>query len=1060
MKKEKSSPKPFLLRLAVVLFMAFSGFSVFGQNLITGKVLDDATNEPMIGVTILVKGTSTGTVTDLDGTFQISASRGDNLVISYMGYIEQEVKVTSDKLTINMKEDSQQLEEVVVIGYGTMQKRDITGAITSVDSKIIEERNAVNVYDALQGAAPGVSIVSSSGAPGASTSIQVRGASTFEDGGVTPLFVVDGTIVDDIDNINPTDIKNVEILKDAASASIYGARSANGVVIITTKSGEAGRPRVDFRYVQSYSKISNKLPQVNAFESRLSMAASDLANPAKTLEKFTDRTDSVGLVNSTNYYYQDLLLQTGVRNDANLNISGGTDKAKYRASLGYIGVEGVILTSYQKKYTGQFNMDYQPWKGITFTTQVRLSSDATNSINEGDVIQGSLRRDPDMIVWYPDGTLIPYYSSGGRRNPIQELVDRERLDKRYQMAITQGLRWEFTDWLSMTTNITGDFRVDRNTRFDSKERDGSADENTRKNSGEDRTGWSQKYSADSYLNFNKTFLNRHAVGATLGASMETQKRENADFYGSYFVTENIHTMNMATVYDLGNTNTTANEYALIGFFGRLNYSYGGRYILQGTMRRDGSSRFGPQSRWGWFPSASAGWRFSDEAFMRWANNVLTDGKFRLSYGITGNDKVGYYESITRYTSGSYSYNGVGGVVPVSTYGNPELRWEETRQSNIGIDLNLFRGKISIVADYYVKNTRDLLSDLNLPYTTGYNKMRVNLASLENRGWEFSVSAYPVRTRDFSWNTIANWWKNENKITDLAKDDYIQSGYWMVAKGKAAGQWYGYKNLGVFQYDVSNAYSEDYKTLLTPVLSRDTEGNVIIGLNGQPILEKYLNPDGSDYTGEVKQIKHAGAVASGGDVIWQNLPNANGEYDDKIDDSDRQILGKATPDWYASWNNILTYKDFSLSFSFYYSHGGLIYNKLKQYVTTWGGNTHKQHPEYVRTGWKYQGQITNWYALDTRGRKTMNRQELNSQYLEDGSFLRLKNVRLAYNLNNEILEKLPFNRVQAYIYGNDLLTWTNYTGFDPEIGGSVLTPGRDSSAYPRKREFGFGINVGF
>lgn len=1060
MKKEKSNLKPFFYGLLLCLCMTYPGFSAFGQNLVSGKVLDAATNEPMIGVTVLVKGTSTGTVTDHDGAFQISASLGSSLVLSYIGYVNQEVKINSNTLTIHMREDEQQLDEVVVVGYGTMQKRDITGAITSIDSKLIEERNAVNAYEALQGAAPGVSIVSSSGAPGASSSIQVRGASTFEDSGVRPLFVVDGTIVDDIDNLNPTDIKNIEILKDAASASIYGARSANGVVIITTKSGEAGKPRVDFRFIQSFSKISNKLPQVNAFESRLSLTGTDFANPARTLEKFTARTDSVGLVNSTNYFYQDLLVQTGIRNDAGITISGGTEKSRYRASLGYIGVKGIILTSYQNKYTGQFNMDYQPWNGITFLTQVRLNSDATNSINEADVIQGSLRRNPDMIVWYPDGSLIPYYSSGGFRNPIQELVARERLDKRYQMSMTQGLIWQLNKWLSLTTNVSGDFRVDRNTRFDSKERDGSADENTRINTGEDRTGWSQKYSGDSYLNFNKTWLKAHTIGATLGTSIELQRRENADFYGSYFVTENIHTMNMATKYDMGRTNTTAQEYALVGFFGRLNYSYKGRYILQGTLRRDGSSRFGPESRWGWFPSASVGWRFSDESFMQWTKNVLTDGKFRVSYGVTGNDKVGYYESITRYTSGSYSYNGIGGVVPVSTYGNPALRWEETKQSNIGLDLNFFRGRISFVADYYVKNTKALLSDLNLPYTTGYDRMRVNLASLENKGWEFSLSAYPVRTKEFSWNTIANWWKNDNRITDLAKEDYVQSGYWMVAKGKAAGQWYGYKNTGVYEYDVSNAYTEDYKTRLTPVLRRDAEGNVIIGLNGKPILEKYINPDGSDYTGEVKQMKHAGAIAAGGDVIWENLPNTNGEYDDKIDDNDRQILGKATPDWYASWSNLFSYKDFSLSFGFYYSHGGLIYNKLKQYVTTWGGNTHKQHPEYIRTGWKYQGQITHWYALDTRGRKTMNRQELNSQYLEDGSFLRLKNVRLAYNLNNKILQMLPVNRVQAYIYGNDLLTWTNYTGFDPEIGGGVLTPGRDNSAYPRKREFGFGLNIGF
>lgn len=1046
-------------QLLIILFAFYSGFSVFAQNNVAGIVIDGQTNEPMIGVSIAEKGTSVRAVTNLNGEFNISVPQGSTLIFSFMGYLEKQVNVNSNFITVRMTESAQKLDEVVVVGYGTMKKRDITGAITSVDSKLIEERNAVNVYDALQGAAPGVSIISSSGAPGSSTSIQVRGASTFEDNGVTPLYVVDGTIVDDIDNLNPMDIKNIEILKDAASASIYGARSANGVVIITTKMGESGKPRVDFRYVNSYSIISNKLPQVNAFESRLSMAATDLANPSKTLEKFSARTDSTGLVNSTNYYYQDLLLQPGIRNDANVNISGGTEKARYRASLGYIGVQGIIKTSYSKRYTGQFNFDFQPWNGVTFTTQMRIGSDATNSISEGDVIQGSLRRDPDMIIWYPDGTLIPYYASGGRRNPIQDLLQRERLDKRYQMALTQGLLWKFTDWLSFTTNISGDFRLDRNTRFNSKELDGSSDENARKNTGEDNTGWSQRYSADSYLNFNKTLLKDHAIAATLGLSLENFKKENFNFSGSYFVTEAIHTMNMATIYDLANTNTTAYDYSLIGLFGRANYSYKGRYILQGTLRRDGSSRFGSKSRWGWFPSTSVGWRFSDEPFMRWSNNILTDGKLRASYGITGNDKVGYYESITRYTSGSYSYNGVGGVVPVSTYGNPSLRWEETKQSNIGLDLNFLRGKISFIADYYVKTTKDLLSDLNLPYTTGYDKMRVNLASLENRGWEFSVNAYPVRTKEFTWNTSVNWWKNNNKIIDLAKDDYIQGGYWMVAKGQAAGQWFGYENLGVYQYDVSNAYSEDFKNLLTPVLKRDENGNVIIGLDGQPFLEKYLNPDGSDYLGTVKQIKHGGVVAGGGDVIWENMPDAKGVLDDKIDDNDRKILGRATPDWYASWNNILTYKNFSLSFSFYYSHGGLIYNKLKQYVTTWGGNTHKQHPEYILTGWKYQGQITDWYALDTRQRKTLNRQELNSQYLEDGTFLRLKNVRLAYNVNPKALENFPIKRVQAYVYGNDLATWTNYTGFDPEIGGSVLTPGRDSSAYPRKREFGFGINVG-
>ena len=349
-----------------------------------------------------------------------------------------------------------------------------------------------------------------------------------------------------------------------------------------------------------------------------------------------------------------------------------------------------------------------------------------------------------------------------------------------------------------------------------------------------------------------------------------------------------------------------------------------------------------------------------------------------------------------------------------------------------------------------------MADQKLPYTTGYDNIRVNLASLENRGLELSVTAVPFQTRAFSWTTTVNWWKNKNKILDLAKDDYVDSSIWLVAKGKQAGLWYGWKNTGVFEYDCSNAYTADWKNRLTPVLKRDEHNNVIIGLDGQPTVLGYLNADGSEYHGEVKKIKHNGTVASGGDVIWENL-NEDGD----IDESDKQVLGKATPTWYASWSNSLNYKNFSLSFQFYLSWGGKVYNDLKRYTTTWGGSSHKQHPEYVLQGWRYPGQITDWYALNTRNRTTLNREQLNSQYLEDGSFLRLQSIRLSYTLEREWLAKTPFRNVQVYVYGNQLLTWTNYTGYDPEVSGNkVLTPGRDDSKYPHCRELGFGINVGF
>lgn len=1058
MKKKKHESKSRVWRLLLVLFAFSLSPHLLAQEITQAGVVIDLKGEAMIGVSVQVKGTSKGTITDLDGNFSIRCAKGSDLTFSFIGYKTIIKKVIGSKMRVEMEEDAQVLDEVIVVGYGSMNKKHITGSMTSIDSKMLEEKNSVNIFDALQGAAPGMQIISNSGAPGAASFVSVRGASTFDDNGVSPLYVVDGVVVDNIDDIAPNDIKRIDVMKDAASSAIYGARSANGVVLITTKQGEAGKPRVDFRYSRAYNTVARKIPQVNAFESRLSMAASDLDNPSKTLEKFSSRTDSVGLQYSTNYFYQDLLFDTGTRDDANVQISGGADKFKYRASLNYNTQKGIIETSYADKYTANVNVDYQPWKNIKFATQVRLGYSKKNEISESNVLQGAMRRDPDMIIWYPDGELIPYYSSGGRRNPIAELLQRKDETTVYSGNFLQSLAWTFKPWLRLDASIAANYSTQRNVTFSSKYLEGSE---TGRNAGRDNSLQTWKYLGDAYLNFNKTIAKDHTINAMIGASFDTQNALTYRIGGTYFISEDLLYMNLATVKDVANVYTTGWDEASVGFFGRVVYSWKGRYTATGNLRVDGSSRFGVQNRWGKFPSVSAAWRLSDESFMRWSNKVLSDAKFRISYGVTGNDKIGRYESKTTYTSGSYSYNGVGGVVPSSKYGNPALKWEETKQTNFGLDLSFLNGRIMFVADYYIKQTSDLLADLNLPYTTGYDKIRVNLASIENRGLELSLTAVPIRNRDFSWSTTVNWWKNENKITDLSREDYIQSNLWLVAKGHNAGLWYGYENLGVYEYDASNAYTPDFSNRLTPVFKRDTQGNVVIGLNGQPTLEKYLNSDGSIYTGEVKQMKVNGVVAGGGDVIWNNKPDENGEYDGLIDNKDQKILGKATPDWYGAWINNFTYKDFSLSMQFYVSWGGLVHNNLKRYYTTWGGNTHKQSPEYILQGWKYPGEITDWYALNSRARKTNNTtMNLNSQFLEDATFIRLSNVRLSYSVNKRYLKRSPLTNVQAYIYGNNLLTWTNYSGYDPELKASVLTPGNDSSTYPRSREFGFGFNVGF
>lgn len=1056
MKKKECKSKKILWRLFWTLLISVWNTGLMAQTIIQTGVIIDQNDEPMIGVTVTVVNGTNGVITDIDGNFSIQCNRGATLKFSYIGYKDITQVAMGDKMRITLQEDTQTLDEVVVVGYGSMSKKHISGSMTSVDSKVLEEKNVVNVMDALQGTAPGMQIVSNSGAPGASSFVSIRGASTFSDAGVAPLYVVDGVVVDNIDDISPNDIKQIDVMKDAASAAIYGARSANGVILITTKSGESGKPSIEARYQHSFYTVARKLPQVNAFESRLSMAASDLNNPSKTLEKFSARADSVGMQYTTNYYYQDLLFRTGGRDDASVQISGGSKGFKYRASLNYVGEKGVILESGNDKYTANINTDYEPWKNIKFTTRVRLSYSKVNNIKE-TVLQDAMRRDPDMIIWYPDGELIPYYSSGGRRNPIAEL--QQKLDERttYKGNFYQGFTWTFTPWLRLDANISADYTSYRNLKFSSKYLEGS---DNGKNTGEDKSEQTWKYAGEAYLNFNKIIDNDHSLNAMVGSSFEVSNQLAYNIAGSFFLSEDIHYMNMATVKDAGKINTTGWEEAMSSVFGRVVYSWKSRYTLTGNLRFDGSSRFGKNNRWGTFPSVSAAWRISDEPFMYWANSILTDAKIRASYGITGNDKIGRYESKTVYVAGSQYYNGIGGIVPNSKYGNPDLKWEQTKQTNIGIDLSFLNGRIMFVGDYYIKRTSDLLSDYNLPSTTGYDNMRVNLASIENRGVELSVTATPVRTRDFSWNTTINWWKNKNKIIDLSREDYIDDA-WLIAAGKPAGLFYGYKNMGIYEYDASNAWTQDYKTRLTPVFKRDNEGNVVIGLNGQPTLIKYLNADGTEYTGKVAQMKVNGVIAGGGDVIWYNKPNENGELDDVINSNDQTELGEANPDWYGSWSNTLNYRNFSLSFNFYVSWGGKIWNDLKRYYSSWGGNTHKQTPEYIMQGWKYPGEITSWYALNSKERKTNNHSmSLSDQFLEDATFIRLQSLRLSYTLDEKFLTKTPIRSVQAYVYGNNLLTWTNYTGYDPELGGSVLKPGKDNSKYPRKREFGFGFNIGF
>jgi len=1047
MKKKVPKANFFTRRIILGLLLFFSYGVLQAQQVQIKGIVSSTDAETLPGVTIKVDGTTSGTITDLNGNYIIKVpSRESSLVFSYVGFQQVKVKV-GDKTTINiiLKADLQSLEEVIVVGYGTQKKRDVTGAITSVDEKMIEKRQAVNVYDVLQGEAPGVLVVSNSGAPGDENTIRIRGTSTFE-GGVNPLYVVDGVPLSDISSINPNDIKSMEILKDAASAAIYGSRSANGVIIITTKTGEAGKPKIDIRYLQSWNVLSRKVPQSNAYERKL------FENRTK-LDLYTNSNDSLGISTNANNDYQALITQIAKRQQLDLSISGGSDKLKYFSSLGILNETGIVLNSFNKRMSGRINMDYEATDHLKFTSRVTFSYQNTNKINEGKVIQQAMQRPPHFILYYPDGTYA--FDIAGRKNPIAEAYYRKNDYKIFNVGIYEMVEYKFNKYLKLQADVNGNFLLSRRNYLNSAL---LTTTNPQIADGGDETDFSRNIAGEAYLSFNKDF-NDHNISAVAGSTAEDWYDESMNFKGSTYVTEDVSTINSIQALDLLGTTTSGTSHSMVGFFGRLSYSYKGKYLFNSNIRRDGSSRFA-NNRWGTFPSASIGWRFSDEKFMEWSKPYLKDAKFRASWGITGNQNIGNYESMNLYTFGSYYYQGISGVNTSNSFGNPDLKWEQTSQTNLGVDLSFFNGRMNVNADYYIKTTDGLLYNSLMPSELGYSTIKVNLGSIENRGYEINFSGYPIQKKDFSWQTSVNFSVNNNKILELAGSDYVQSSAWLVAKDQPIGQFYGYKALGVYQYNESNAYTQDFNTRLIPSFQRDNTGNVIIKENGSPILVGYTYPDGRDFgwdpaTNPVYQLKVGSAPFKGGDMIWDNI-----DHNGQIDDKDRQVLGKGLPTWFGGWNNTLNYKRFSFSFSFYANWGNQIYNNAKYNLTTYATSNVTPQPYEIYNAWRFPGQITD-VPTAQKGTVQNTSRELSSAFLEDGSFIRLRNMRFSYQLDNSIAQKIYVKGLTAYIYANNLFTWTNYTGFDPEIGGgSVLTPGKDSGAYPRKKEMGFGINLNF
>ncbi len=1044
-----SHARKWLLPFSLFLLFLLCSMLTFAQAVKVEGTVKDATGNSLPGVTVMVKGTKKGVATNELGRFSIQAEKTDVLVFSFTGFTTKEETVgPRTTIDLTLLENVSTLNDVVVVGYGTQKKRDVTGAISSVSAKTIEEKQPISIFDALQGAAPGVRVMSNSGAPGEEQDITIRGLSTLSDGGVRPLYIVDGVTMDNINAINPKDIQSIEILKDAASTAIYGSRSANGVIIVTTKRGDDGKPKIDVSFLRTYNKLSNRVPQANRLERQMFDRRGNIGLDPKP-------DDSTSFARNADNDYQKLITQTAVRNQVDLGISGGTKALNFYSSLQYLDEQGIVLNSYAKRFTLRSNIDYRPGKRLSMATRLNFSYQDRNNINEGNVIRQALQRPPGMALYLPDGSYI--YNNGGRRNPIAEAFLRKDISKIYKGVLYQSFDFKVLDPLNLHADVSADVELTRRSTFNSKLLDTN---NPQVSSGSDNTAVPVRTQGNVYLSYQRKFRNVHNLTAMAGMNFEKNNQDEVNLAGRLYVTESVETLNAAGQLTLTDIYTTGTVNSLVGFYGRLAYDYKGRYLVNATVRRDGSSRFGADMRWGNFPSVSVGWRFSDEPFLNIGkNSILTDGKIRASWGITGNQAIGNFDAVQQFVFGQYYYNLVSGVRTNDRLGNSNLQWEETAQSDIGIDLTFLNGRAVVVADYYVKNTSDLLYDAPLPLEVGYpGKARTNAGSIQNKGIELGITVYPISTKNFNWMTSVNWTQIRNKITSLPGGDYVD-GIWYVGEGREAGNFYGYEYLGIYQYDESNAYTADYRTRLTPQFQKDAQGNVIIQKNMKPILTGYKTPDGKTYTGDVKQLTTNGTVSKGGDVIWENVPDAKGELNSNIGNEDRQIIGYGQPRWSLGWSNSFSYKRFQLSFTFYGNFGNSIYNENRRNLASFSNSNTTPEPHFIRNMWKYPGQITDSYLGGDKIADNFRRG--NSQFLEDGSFVRLQTARIVYGLPAHLLRRLHMQQMSVSVYGNNLLTWTDYTGFDPEVSQrSVLKPGDDPGKFPRKREIGFGLNVTF
>lgn len=1070
--------------LSFIVFLMLCILGVSAQGKVIKGVVKDTNDEPIIGANVMVKGTSIGSATSIDGDYVLTVpSSATTLFVSYLGMKDAEVSITGDIVNIIMEEDVSSLDEVVVIGYGSARRKDLTGSTSSVSGSTIAQVPVTTAAQAITGKVAGVNVITQSGAPGADIQITVRGGTSITQG-TEPLYIVDGFQMENgLRFVDINDIESIDVMKDASATAIYGARGSNGVILITTKSGKSGKTEVSYNGFVSFDYLGKNLDLLSVED--YVKYQYEFQSLRGDLNAFTNFFG--GDINSSDFYtsiynnisneyghqkgidWQKLVFgNTGFTNNHNVNISGGSEKSKYIISYNYTGEDGIMDRHGFEKNSIRSKINHELWKGIRFDFSSSLQ---TSKIEGGGSLGGKLKQtilqpitggvrwSDEELINSDIGTTIGDIMNDANYDAQNPILDNLAItDKKFTRLVNVNLGLEVDLTKDLTFRTAGSYmwqHIRQNYWDDGSTKQAKANKS---DYGYGSVNNNERFSwqVTNTLNYALNLGDKHNFNILLG--QETYYVEYSELNNEYrsFSDGNfeLNDISMGTPYTW---TSNKGRSGIVSGFGRLFYNFNDRYLFTGTLRADGSSKFARGHQWNSFPSASAAWRMSEEDFMK-DIDYLDNLKLRIGYGTAGNNNISNNMYATNYGSGHYGYNGADFItyVPGTTLGNPDLKWEKTTTSNIGLDMTMLRNRINLSLDLYSNESDNLLISNRIPSSTGYTAQIQNLGAIRNRGIEIILNTINVNTDNFSWMTDFNISFNRSKVLDLYGDgelDYFIQDYssrmgYKIEVGSPLGQYYGLIYDGIYTTsDFTQSEDGSYKLNNDiPYLKGTSRNNV--------------------KAGDVKYKATAGEKDADGFPVFSV--------------NDRTVIGNAQPKFSGGINNTFRYKGFDLNVFMNFVYGNEVFNMSTQrFIGPYMANQNtlkKMGDRFSLIDPSTGKEATNLERLATLNPNQHSSSTLwnisqnnktaisdhSSYYLEDASFLRLNTITFGYTLPKSLVEQAKINMVRIYCTLNNIHTFTNYSGYDPEVSasGGALTPGIDNSSYPRSKSWVVGLNLTF